>query len=994
MGVTDARAIAMVSQAAVGMAFVGADDRFLDANAKFCEFVGRSRAELLMLTHAAVLSPDDVETYQRVQQSLLNVSERRESSPNHTGEYCYHWPDGTPAWCRMTLSTMVMSGDDTDCLAIVAEDISDYKQTEEMLRANEAAWKQGQERLNSILSSLDDVVWSVTPDTRQLLFLNSAAERVYGRSMSEFLDAPQFWLEAIHPDDRERVDMEYARLIDTGTHDIEYRIARADGELRWLRERSRLIYDEIGQPARIDSLATDITARKHNEAELYQLNAELESRVEQRTEELSRKNRALEQAKRTAEVANRAKSEFLAMMSHEIRTPMNAIVGMTGLLLDTGLDEQQRDFVETVRNSSDALLSIINDILDFSKIESGRLELEVQPFSLRTSIEEMLDLLAPSAANKGLELAYYIQPGTPDAIAGDVTRLRQILVNLIGNAIKFTPAGEVVLTVSARPLLDLSSASQTIPVLSANFPVTDNPIHELCFAVRDTGIGIPPERMDRLFKPFSQVDASMTRRFGGTGLGLAISRRLCEIMGGRLQVDSEPDCGSTFSFTILAPATPASALPSEPPAPQLAQQRLLVVDDNATHRNIMTLQAQSWGMTVRAAASGAEALGWLQAGDRFDVAVLDMQMPEMDGVALAERIQALLGGDSLPLVMLSSVGGRSAIPVERRSIFADFLAKPVKPLQLQRSLGSVLSGQSSGGALPPDTWSKTESEMPLGETLPLRILLVEDVAINQKVALQMLKRLGYRADVASNGREALEALHRQPYDVVFMDVQMPEMDGLEATRHLRRDWPSEAQPRVVAMTAHVMRGDRESCLAAGMDDYVAKPVRLEAMVEALKRCQPRGDRPRFPVSPSAPGASTSVAATTSPPHTSPSDMTSGHDAVIDIPALRAFIASMAEDDFDELYADIIDTYLQEAPRKLQAIRDAIATGDNAALKSAAHALKGSSRAMYAGALGDLCQQLELLARDRGVAQSHVLGQHLETAYDRTIALLQSERPHI
>ncbi|MEO0801384.1 MAG: response regulator [Cyanobacteria bacterium J06642_2] len=979
MGATDARATALFSQSAVGLAFIGLDDRLLDINERFCQLVGRDRAELLESTHTAVLSPDDVKAYQRERQVVLGAPQT-----SRTGEYRYSWPDGTIAWSRVTLSALVTATGEVDCLIVVAEDIHEYKQAEDMLRANETAWQEGQERLNSILSSLDDVVWSVTPDTSQLLFLNSAAERVYGRSMSEFLDAPQFWLEALHPDDRDWVNGKYESLSVADAHDIEYRILRPDGELRWLRERSRLIYDEAGQPTRIDSLATDITARKQNETALQQLNVELESRVERRTEELSRKNQALEQAKQAAEVANRAKSEFLAMMSHEIRTPMNAIVGMTGLLLDSDLDEQQRDFVETVRHSSDALLAIINDILDFSKIESGRLELEVQPFSLRSAIEEMLDLLAPTAAEKDLELAYYIQPGTPDAIAGDVTRLRQILVNLIGNAIKFTPTGEVVLTVSARPLLDLSRASQAAPASTVGNPLTDAPIHELLFSVRDTGIGIPPERMDRLFKPFSQVDASMTRRYGGTGLGLAISRHLCEIMGGRLHVESEPEHGSTFSFTILAPATPASGLPPDAPVPQFAQKCLLIVDDNATHRDILTLQARRWGMTVRAATSGTEALAWLQAGEHFDIAILDMQMPDIEGLTLAQRIQMRSASARLPIVMLSAVGGQSAIPVNQRNLFAACLTKPVKPLQLQYALGHILNGEPGSHVMPADSWRDTAQTALVAESLPLRILLVEDVAINQKVALQMLKRLGYRADVASNGREALTALRRQPYDVVFMDVQMPEMDGLEATRRLRRDWPPESQPRVVAMTAHVMQGDRESCLAAGMDDYIAKPVRLEAMVEVLERCQPVAE----------PSTSAPTTAVQPPVRLDIVHPPAGMENAVDCEALRDFIAAMADDDFDDLLADIIDTFLADAPAKMQAIRGAIAVGDRVALKSAAHALKGSSRTIFAHVLSDVCQQLELMARNNAVIEARTLILQLDTAYDRTVAALQSERPNL
>jgi two-component system sensor histidine kinase/response regulator len=761
---------------------------------------GCTLAEIAGLPLTEVFCIINVQTRQPVADQLARVIDT-----GHAVSLAHHTVlvarDGTERQITASAAPIFDSAGCIVGIVLVFHDVSGEYEAWEALRESE-------ERYRTLVESSSDAIVVLDAD-RIIVSCNEGFSKLFGYTKEDIVGKPVLILHTSPQSYESFKEKTYPVIRETGSFRLEWEHAKKDGATFFAETVTSSMKDSGGRIIGYAGIIRDISDRKRAEEEIQRINADLERAIE----------RANEMAVQ-AEQANAAKSEFLANMSHEIRTPMNGVIGMAGLLLDTELNPRQRQYAEVVRVSGEALLSLINDILDFSKMEVRKLELEILDFDLRATLEDTAEMLAVKANEKGLELTCLVVPEVPAFLRGDPGRFRQIIVNFAGNGVKFTHEGAVVI----RASLDSEDEhSATVRV-----------------SVTDTGIGIPASRLGILFSPFTQVDGSTTRKYGGTGLGLAISKQLAEMMGGEIGVESTEGKGSTFWFTAVFEKRPEGQAPKHEVFSALEGVNVLVVDDHETNRLLVTTLLRSWGCRSKEAAGGDTALALLRdaarSGDPFEIAILDMAMPDMDGRELGRRIRASVELERTRLVMMTSLGQDGDTARLERMGFSGYLSKPIRQSKLRECLALAMARKArsdevpAGGIVTLHTVAESVNRR-------IRILLAEDNIINQTVALAFLEKLGYRADVVANGQEVLHALERIPYDLVFMDCQMPEMDGFEATAVIRRpDSPVlNHDIPIIAMTAYAMKGDREKCIAAGMNDYLAKPIQAEKLAEALER---------------------------------------------------------------------------------------------------------------------------------------------------------------
>jgi len=732
--------------------------------------------------------------------------------------------------------------------------------------------------------------------------------RLYGTRPERFDGSYESWKTRMLPEDLQRSDEEFQKALrGEKDYDTEFRVRWPDGSVHTIRALAIVRRDAAGNPLHMIGTNWDISAQTQSEVELKETNRYLEEA------NIRAKDLIVQ-----AEAANAAKSEFLATMSHEIRTPMNGVIGMTGLLLDTELSPEQRQYAELVRTSGEALLYLINDILDFSKIESKKLELENIDFHLRVTIEDSVDLLAAKAHEKGLVLANIIDPGVPVHLRGDPGRIRQILINLADNAIKFTEAGSVTIHTS---LLREDDERATVS-----------------FSISDTGIGIPIHKQALLFEPFTQMDSSTTRKYGGTGLGLSISKKLAELMGGTVGVKSESGKGSTFSFSAVFEKRPAGVFSSPPPCINLSGLRVLVVDENEANRLVVGSLLASWGCQYELAMEGTTVTGIMedaaQAGRPYSVALLEARVQDLDGLELGRRIKANEKLRATRLFMMTPLMRQGDATRITNAGFSGYLNKPIRQSQLRDRLALAAGCVDDAALLPPHSpapASKTSEK----QRNKMRILLAEDNVTNQLVALKILEKYGYRVDAVADGKEVLDALSRLPYDLVLMDCQMPEMDGFEATRAIRKNEGTDKHIPVIAMTASALQGDREKCIEAGMDDYLSKPVEPAKLAAVVEQWLNRAEE----------GLAVQ--------ELEAAEIDDKPLAIFD----RAGFFSRAMDDA-ELARLLAKTFLGDAPTQIEAMSAALAAGETRKAEKLAHRLRGAAANMGAEALRELARMIE------------------------------------
>ncbi|MDI3326472.1 PAS domain-containing protein [Pontibacterium granulatum] len=867
-------------------------------------------------------------------------------------------------------------------------DITEQKRLQAQRDSTTRELAESQRRLATLIANLPGVVYrGLDMPQSYLEFVSGGCEELTGYTPEELVAGEIVdFTELIHSEDRGGVYEQIRQALDERRpYRVEYRIRTRTGEEKWVWEQGCGVFDFDGDIVAQEGFLTDITEQKQAQAqaqalqeELLTINAKLEKQFEARTAELKASHEELRKAKVAAEQASKAKSEFLANMSHEIRTPMNGVIGMSELLGNTMLSTQQREYLGMIQQSADTLLRLLNDILDFSKIEAGKLELEEIEFNLRDTLGDTLQALAVRASEKGLELVGHIPPEVPDALVGDPGRLRQIIVNLVGNAIKFTEQGEI--------LVEVRTQAVTAEEVS------------LLFSVSDTGIGIPPEQQKHIFDSFSQVDSSISRRFGGTGLGLAISTQLVDMMGGEMSLDSTAGVGTAFHFTLVLKRQ--QDVSAEPPRDLSALHELpvLIVDDNKTNRHILEEILLNWAMKPDTAASGAEALDKLEqartAGKPYHLMLLDMMMPGMDGFEVARQLRADPRFAEMAIIMLSSVGqSEKMVSLQDRGI-ARCLTKPVKQSNL---LDVILS--LKGLITQPEQVAATDAVSTPGAAA-LHVLLAEDGLINQKVATKLLEQRGYTVVIASNGKEAVERYTRENFDLVLMDVQMPEMDGFQATQRIREmEADSASHLPIIAMTANAMKGDREQCLNAGMDDYIPKPIRsqqfYDTIEQVVKAAASEASQPATGATQVASLQKTSVEEARS--KGIESKETQAKEKVVEtVPApLEVFDPDGALEQVAGdmgVLEDLVTLFYDECPKLMTEIQTTLAAGDAVALRRAAHTLKGSAAVFAAKRTVNTALQLELIARDGKLESASDILETLEADVEQLKQALQSHFP--